>query len=218
MELVKDADIMRSLIERLRVRIQQGSPTFFVKIKSHRGEPLNERADEEAGKGCRLDADVKQWDAPTSRILYAWESDLGVKRQVPWGPSVRKMITKRAGRARVAMEYQASHRAWLKEWWQASDWSGLSPDETGVANEQGDSMAEAEEAAAGNISLVPIGSVPAQDRQKSSQTLHNLQQATPGQASRTDCSGNHGPHSECVVCRAGGSRHRPPQQGCPANP
>ena len=131
MELVKDADIMRSLIERLRVRIQQGSPTFLVKIKSHRGEPLNERADEEAGKGCRLEAEVKQWDAPTSRILYAWESDLGVKRQVPWGPSVRKMITKRAGRARVAMEYQASHRAWLKGWWQASDWSGLSPDETG---------------------------------------------------------------------------------------
>ena len=43
----------------------------------------------------------------------------------------RKMITTRAGRARVAMEYQAGHRAWLKGWWQASDWSGLSPDETG---------------------------------------------------------------------------------------
>ena len=73
MELVKDADIMRSLVERLRERTQAGGATLFVQIKSHRQEPLNERAEDEAGKGCHLEADMKQWDAPTSRIRYSWE-------------------------------------------------------------------------------------------------------------------------------------------------
>jgi len=40
-----DADILRKIIELLRVRIHLGLFTLFVKIKSHRGEFFNEMAD-----------------------------------------------------------------------------------------------------------------------------------------------------------------------------
>ena len=41
-----DADIMREIIQLLRERIvEQGLLTIFIKIKAHRGDPLNELAD-----------------------------------------------------------------------------------------------------------------------------------------------------------------------------
>ena len=71
MAVTKDADILRSVVERLRQRITAGAATWLGKIKAHRGEPLNEEADDEAGKGCLLLAEEKQWDDLTSRNMYA---------------------------------------------------------------------------------------------------------------------------------------------------
>ena len=42
---IPDADIMRDIIQVLRERIDQGLLTIFIKIKAHRGDPLNEQAD-----------------------------------------------------------------------------------------------------------------------------------------------------------------------------
>ena len=49
--LAKDdnADILWVIIEHLRKRTQGGARTLLVKIKAHRGEPLNEQADTQAG-------------------------------------------------------------------------------------------------------------------------------------------------------------------------
>ena len=46
-----NADILSEIIEKLRERIERGSATFLVKVKSHRGDPLNERADTLADEG-----------------------------------------------------------------------------------------------------------------------------------------------------------------------
>ncbi len=42
-------DILRMIIGRLRMRITQGTATFLCKVKSHRGESLNEAADDLEG-------------------------------------------------------------------------------------------------------------------------------------------------------------------------
>ena len=39
-----NADIMISIIECVRARVLRGARTFMIKIKVHRGEPLNEKA------------------------------------------------------------------------------------------------------------------------------------------------------------------------------
>ena len=40
-----DADILREIICMLTQRVRAGRATFLIKVKSHRGEPINERAD-----------------------------------------------------------------------------------------------------------------------------------------------------------------------------
>jgi ribonuclease HI len=40
-----DADILREIICLLTQRVRAGRATFLIKVKSHRGEPINERAD-----------------------------------------------------------------------------------------------------------------------------------------------------------------------------
>jgi hypothetical protein len=37
-----NADIVTSIVEGVRARVLQGACTFMVKVKAHRGEPLNE--------------------------------------------------------------------------------------------------------------------------------------------------------------------------------
>jgi len=46
-----DADIMRDLVQLLQERIEQGLHTVCIKIKAHRGDPLNELADRWADAG-----------------------------------------------------------------------------------------------------------------------------------------------------------------------
>jgi ribonuclease HI len=49
-----DADVLGFVIIKVRARIAAKARTFLVKIKAHRGEPLNERADDLADEGKTL--------------------------------------------------------------------------------------------------------------------------------------------------------------------
>ena len=60
-----NADIMVSIIECVRERVQKGSRTFMVKVKAHRGEPLNELADTQAENARQLQDVCRQWTVRT---------------------------------------------------------------------------------------------------------------------------------------------------------
>jgi len=63
----KDGDIVRGVLELLHHRVTLGFPTFFVKVRAHRGEPYNEAADRIASTAAR-DEDVPLlWNAPSGR-------------------------------------------------------------------------------------------------------------------------------------------------------
>ena len=74
-----NADIMKTIIECLRERVIQGARTFMVKVKTHRGEPLNELADTIAERARQQPDDSKQGTTRTPRLLYEWLGK-GVKR------------------------------------------------------------------------------------------------------------------------------------------
>ena len=130
MATTKDADILKAVVAKLRQRIEMGAATWLIKIKAHRGEPLNEGADDEASRGCRLPAEDKQWDASTSRILYHWETAEGEERRAPWGQSVRQAVTKKAGWSRVALEHQSGYKKWVRRWCHESNQNGRAPNRT----------------------------------------------------------------------------------------
>ena len=64
-----DADILREIICLLTQRVRAGRATFLIKVKSHRGEPINERADTLAEEGRAISDDDKRWDDRTDRII-----------------------------------------------------------------------------------------------------------------------------------------------------
>ena len=54
----KDADILTEIIQRLHSRVAAGAAIFLLKVKSHRGEVLNEMADAAAEHGRGKDDEL----------------------------------------------------------------------------------------------------------------------------------------------------------------
>jgi len=84
-----DADIMRDIVQLLRERIEQGLLTIFIKIKAHRGDPLNELADRWADEG-RQSENIR-WSLPTNRPILSW-TDNGATHRSPMNSTVKKRI------------------------------------------------------------------------------------------------------------------------------
>jgi hypothetical protein len=63
------------VLELLHHRVTMGFPTFFVKVRAHRGEPYNEATDRIASTATG-DEDVPLlWNAPSGRIIYQFAPD-----------------------------------------------------------------------------------------------------------------------------------------------
>jgi len=62
-----DGDILREILDPLRVRIDLGLFTFFVKTKSRRGEFLNRWAD----KGRHTETEAR-WTSLRQRPIFTW--------------------------------------------------------------------------------------------------------------------------------------------------
>ncbi len=87
-----NADIMATIIECLRERVLRGARTFMVKIKAHRGEPLNEKADTQAENARQLSPECQQWTTRTQRMTYEWEDSDGVQHVTAWSKAVRNAM------------------------------------------------------------------------------------------------------------------------------
>ena len=76
-----NADIVTSIVERMRARVLKGARTFMVKVKAHRGEPLNENADTQAESARQLPSEHRQWTTRTQTMTYEWRDNDGVKQK-----------------------------------------------------------------------------------------------------------------------------------------
>ena len=115
----------------LTQRVRAGRATFLIKVKSHRGEPINERADTLAEKGREISDDDKRWDEDrTGRMTFEVRKGDTTVRSV-WTNSVRNAFRKQAGwaklqEARAAAAKKSKHwteRLWYhhnQRWLQAS--------------------------------------------------------------------------------------------------
>ena len=68
---IPHGDILREILELLRVRVDLGLFTLFVKIKSHRGKFLNEMADRWADKGRHTETEAR-WMSLRQRPIFTW--------------------------------------------------------------------------------------------------------------------------------------------------
>jgi len=79
-----DADVLAAAIEILRKRIAAGTATFLVKVKAHRGEPVNEGADILADKAVSDPKVGKGWCQRTNREVFKWKKPCREARKVAY--------------------------------------------------------------------------------------------------------------------------------------
>jgi hypothetical protein len=96
-----DADILQETVCLLTQRVRAGRATFLIKVKSHRGEPINQRADTLAEEGREISDDNKRWDVRTDRMPFEVQKGNTTVRSV-WTNSVRNNAFRRqAGWAKL---------------------------------------------------------------------------------------------------------------------
>ena len=72
MGLSVNPDILWMIIGRLHMRIAQGTATFLCKVKSHRGDPLNESVDDLADLSRTIDPEHVVWTTRSNRMVSSW--------------------------------------------------------------------------------------------------------------------------------------------------
>jgi ribonuclease HI len=100
-----DAEILEYILTKLAARIAAKSRTFLVKVKAHRGEPLNEGADDpaEAGRAMEKEGENSRWQKRTTRVVYPYyDRNLGQWKKGTWTKTIRNAA--RRGEAESLME------------------------------------------------------------------------------------------------------------------
>ena len=88
----------------------------MAKVKSHRGEPVNEYADVTANKGRQASDDSAQWSEASGRLVFTVKKGNGVRHST-WRAGIKKAIKEKAGEWEVQLQLQEAIR---KRTWHAT--------------------------------------------------------------------------------------------------
>ena len=101
--------------------MQAKASTLLIKVKAHRGCPLNEEADIRDEMGRMKKEREKYWSAPTKRTIYQWSEASKTKngtlttKQTAWTQAVRNRMRQKAGEIQAYRAYKMSAEKWRKE-------------------------------------------------------------------------------------------------------
>ena len=65
-----DVDVLKAIILKLQKRVEAGATTLLIKVKAHRGDPLNEEADIRAELGRLKEYKETIWNDSSDRTVY----------------------------------------------------------------------------------------------------------------------------------------------------
>ena len=91
-----NADVLKTIILKLQKRVKTGATTLLIKVKVHRGDPLNEEADIRAELGHLKGHQEVKWNDPTNRTIYRWQVGQHT-RSTAWSNTVRNRFRQKAG-------------------------------------------------------------------------------------------------------------------------
>ncbi len=116
-----DTDILRSIIVKLQQRVKAKTETLLIKIKVHRGYPLNEEEDIRTEMGRMKQEQEKTWITPPSWTIYQWsevsktKSVINTTKQTTWTQTVRNRIRQKAGEDQAYRAYEKGVEKWRKD-------------------------------------------------------------------------------------------------------
>jgi len=85
-----DGDILARIIKVLHQNVDLRLFTIFIKIRAHRGEFLNEKADRWVEEG-RDDVGNVRWDIPSLHPTFSW-TDAGVEHRCSMNKTLRARV------------------------------------------------------------------------------------------------------------------------------
>ena len=100
---------MREISQLLHQRSQTNAATILVKVKSHRGEPVNEYADVAANKGRQEPDDSARWNEASGRLVFTVRKKNSVRHST-WRAGVKNAIKGKAGEWEVQRQLQEAIR------------------------------------------------------------------------------------------------------------
>ena len=113
-----DADALRVIIVKLQQRVKAKAATLLIKVKAHRGCPLNEEEDIRSEMGRMKQEKEKTWSTPTNRTIYQWvevsktKDGVETTKQTAWTQAVRNRIRQKAGEIQVHRVYEKGEEKW----------------------------------------------------------------------------------------------------------
>ena len=112
-----DADILEYILTKLAARIAAGSRTFLIKVKAHRGEPLNEGADDlaEADREIEKEGENSRWRERTTRVVYPYyDRNLGQWKKGTWTKTIRNAARRGVAESLMEERLQTGANKWRK--------------------------------------------------------------------------------------------------------
>ena len=107
-----DTDILEYILGKLAARIAAKARTFLVKVKEHRGEPLNEGGDDlaEAGHLLPKEGEGYRWKQRTTRLVFSYYDRTSNQwKRGTWSRTIRNVA--RRGVAESLIEERLQHGA-----------------------------------------------------------------------------------------------------------
>ena len=90
--------------------------TMLIKIRAHRGEFLNEKADRWAGEG-REDIDNARWDGPSLQPIFSWTEE-GVEHRCSMNKTLRTRLHLKVSELQLPL-----HKNYTSEFLNRKDYS-----------------------------------------------------------------------------------------------
>ena len=98
-----------------------GATTLLIKVKTHRGDPLNEEADIRAEMGRLKEYKETIWNDSSDRTVYEWpvtstkHGGATVLKTSVWSNTVRNYIRQKAGEIEAYKTLAIGAQKWCKE-------------------------------------------------------------------------------------------------------
>jgi hypothetical protein len=110
-----DADILKVIILKLQKRVEAGTATLLIKVKTHRGNPLNEEADIRAELGRRKTYKETIWDDLSGRTVYQWPVHEGTTKVLKTSVWTVNYIRQKTGEIEAFKSLEVGSLKWCKE-------------------------------------------------------------------------------------------------------
>jgi hypothetical protein len=107
-------DVLKKIIIKLQKKVQVGTVTLLIKVKDHRGDPLNEEADIRTEMGHHKEQKEVGWNNPTNRTIYRWKVGQHT-RSTTWTNTVRNRFRQKAGEIEEFRVLEIGVAKWCKK-------------------------------------------------------------------------------------------------------